>query len=448
MSRPPRPAAAPAPVAQGVAPGVRVRAEAAGVLDAVLGKGQSLRRALAQAVLRFEDARDRALLEAICFAALRQQARYAAALTAWMPRPPTRREGELRALLYVGLAQLDALGVPAHAALDATVAAARVLGRAHQAGLVNALLRRAQREGVPAVDATAAWPSWLLDALARDWPGATAAIVQASAAQAPLWLRVNRQRGTRAQLAARLGEAGIAVELPEDCADALRLPVAAAVETLPGFAEGALSVQDGAAQRVADALHIAPGARVLDACAAPGGKAAHLLERDPALRLTALDRDPARLQRVVETFARLGVGAAATLHAADATDTTAWWDGVPFDAILLDAPCTATGIVRRQPDVLLHRRAGDLAAQVAEQARLLDALWPLLAPGGTLLYTTCSILAAENAAQVRGFLARHADAALDPLPAAFGHDTGAGHQRLPGEDDMDGFFYARMLKPG
>ena len=180
------------------------------------------------------------------------------------------------------------------------------------------------------------------------------------------------------------------------------LPVA--VSALPGFAEGDASVQDGSAQQVADALAPAPGARVLDACAAPGGKAAHLLERDPSLRLLALDVDARRLNRVRETLQR--VGAQAEFRAADASDLASWWDGEPFDAVLLDAPCSATGIVRRQPDVLLHRRPEDLASLVALQARLLDALWKTVRPGGVLLYATCSILKDENERQVAAFLAR------------------------------------------
>jgi 16S rRNA (cytosine967-C5)-methyltransferase len=183
---------------------------------------------------------------------------------------------------------------------------------------------------------------------------------------------------------------------------------------------------------------------VLDACAAPGGKSAHLLERQPGLRLTALDVDARRLRRVEQTLHR--VGATATLKAADASDPAGWWDEVPFDAVLLDAPCSATGIVRRQPDVLLHRRPEDIAALTALQARLLDAAWAVLAPGGTLVYATCSLLAAENAAQIEAFVARHDAAALDDPGDAFGHASGGGRQRLTGEDGMDGFFYARLRK--
>ncbi len=428
--------------------GTAPRLAAARVLDAVLHRGRSLKGEFANALPRLGDPRDRALVEAICFAALRERARYAAALDAWVAKPLGQRDAPLRALLYVGFAQIDALHLPAHAAVDATVEAARALGRAHQAGMVNALLRRALREGLPAADPARAWPQWLLDEIRRDWAQQADAILAASAAPAPLWLRVNRQRIARDAYAARLHEAGIATTTHPAQADALRIETSMAVADLPGFAEGLVSVQDASAQAVADALAPAPGARVLDACAAPGGKAAHLLERDPTLRLTALEVDPRRLRRTAETLQRVGVEAAVDLKAVDATNLSAWWDGAPFDAVLIDAPCSATGIVRRQPDILLHRKPADIDALVSTQAWLLDALWPGLAPGGTLVYATCSILVRENAAQVEAFLARTADAIAEPLPEAFGHPAGPGRQRLPGEDGMDGFFYARLRKRG
>ena len=426
--------------------GARSRAVAAQVLDAVLHRGHSLKAELARALPGLGDVRDRALVEAICFAALRQRARVEAALKAWVPRPLGRRDGDLRALLHAGFAQLDPLGLPPHAAVDATVGAARLLGRAHQRGMVNALLRRAQREGLPDVAADAAWPAWLRERLRADWPNDFDAIVAASAAPAPMWLRVNRRRVGRDDYAGRLRAAGIEATADAALADALRLDVPVAVAALPGFDDGDVSVQDGSAQLVADALAPAQGARVLDACAAPGGKAAHLLERDRSLRLTALDVDPKRLARVRDTFARLGVGSDAALRVADAADPEALRDGGPFDAVLLDAPCSATGIVRRQPDVLLHRRAADIDALVALQARLLDAAWQALVPGGVLLYATCSILHAENAAQVEAFLARTPDAMAESLDERFGRISGAGRQRLPGEGGMDGFFYARLRR--
>lgn len=426
--------------------GAAVRADAARVLDGVLHKGRSLKAALSAVLPALEDPRDRALLEAMVFAALRRRAAYDAALAAWMPRPPGRRDAELRALLYVGFAQLDALRLPAHAAVASTVEAARVLGRTHQAGLVNALLRRASREGFPDGDPAAAWPQWLLETVRRDWPDAAGGIIAASALPAPMWLRVNRRNDTPSEYRSRLQEAGIDALADPACPDGLRLDAPVPVASLPGFDGGVVSVQDGSAQLVADAMAPPAGTRVLDACAAPGGKAAHLLERDPALRLLGLDVDARRLRRVGETLERVGVATQAVLRDADATEVARWWDGVPFDAILLDAPCSATGVVRRQPDILLHRRAADIEALAATQTRLLDALWPTLARGGTLLYATCSIVRAENDAQVAAFLARTPDATLQPLDARFGRDTGAGSQRLPGDDGMDGFFYARLEK--
>ena len=329
--------------------------------------------------------------------------------------------------------------------------AARALGRTHQAGLVNALLRRAQRDGLPEGDAGAAWPAWLLQQLRRDWPEAVDVILHASAQPGPLWLRINAQHGRVEEFRVRLLDSRIEAIADPICRDGLRIDAPVPVSALPGFADGALSVQDGSAQLVADALAPGIGARVLDACAAPGGKAAHLLERDPTLRLVALDVDAERLRRIRATFARLAIGTNAQLFVADAADTGAWWDGRAFDAILLDAPCSATGVVRRQPDILLHRRESDIAALTRTQARLLDALWPTLAPGGVLLYATCSILRRENDAQIAAFLARAPDATLEPLDARFGHPMpdergGNGQQRLPGEDGMDGFFYARLRK--
>lgn len=426
--------------------GAQARLVAARVIDAVLHHGRSLKAELAAALAGIGDVRDRALVEAMAFAAIRHHGRYAAALSRWMPRPPGARDAPLRALLYAGFAQLDPMGLPAHAALNATVDAARLLGRAHQANLVNALLRRAQKDGLPSGSAEAAWPAWLLAEVRADWPRDADAILTASAAAAPQWLRVNARRGTRDAYYTRLVQAGLQAEVPDAMPEALRLAAPVPVDALPGFADGDVSIQDGAAQRVADALRPASGARVLDACAAPGGKSAHLLERDPALRLLAIDIAAPRVARIEQTFARLGIGAQARVRTADALDLARWWDGAPFDAVLLDAPCSATGIVRRQPDVLLHRRPGDLDALVALQAQLLDALATVLAPGGVLLYATCSILRRENAAQVEAFLARHPAFALEPLDARFGRDTGAGHQRLPGEDGMDGFFYARLVR--
>ncbi|HSM11618.1 MAG TPA: 16S rRNA (cytosine(967)-C(5))-methyltransferase RsmB [Lysobacter sp.] len=431
--------------------GAAPRAIAASVIDAVLYRGRSLKGELAASLPPLPDPRDRALVEAICFAVLRQPQRFEAALDAWLARPLPKRDAKVRALLLAGFAQLDPLGLPAHAAVAATVEAARMLGHEHQAGLVNALLRRAQREGLPSGDPHAHWPLWLRAQLQHDWGEATPAILDASAVAAPLWLRVNPARGSRDEYAARLLAAGLTAAVDPTLPDALRLDAPVPVAMLPDFELGAVSVQDASAQRVADALAPPAGARVLDACAAPGGKAAHLLERDPQLQLVAVEIDPARLRRMRTGLARLGLAGRGRLLTADATAPATWWDGVPFDAVLLDAPCSATGIVRRQPDVLLHRRESDLDALTALQSRLLDVLWQTLKPGGVLLYATCSILRVENDAQVAAFLARTPDAVFEPLGEGFGRPVSvggqpAGYQRLPGEDGGDGFFYARLRR--
>ena len=427
-----------------------MRAAAARMLDAVLHEGRSLKALLPQALADFDDVRDRALLEAICFHALRHRRRYEHALSTWMPRPLPQREHLLRALLLVGLAQLDALALPAHAAVSVTAEAARLLDRKTHVALVNALLRRATREPWPQSESPAivhSYPDWIVARSQRDWPQDWQAILAAGNVIAPVWLRVNARMDTREAYAERLNAIGIDATLPALPAQAVRLEQGIAAERLPGWNDGAVCVQDGAAQLAAGALAPQPGERVLDACAAPGGKSAHLLELARGIALTAVDSDVARLARVGDTLRRLHLDDAVTLCCADAAELDQWWDGTLFDAVLLDAPCSATGIIRRQPDIKWHRRESDLAALTAVQDRLLDALWRTLHPGGRLLYATCSILSEENAQRIDAFLARTADAEAQPLEARYGRVSGAGRQRLPGEDGMDGFFYALLRKP-
>ena len=432
------------------APGAALRAQAAGAVLAVLGEGRSLKAVLAEALPGIADARDRALLEAICFAVLRHRRRYEFALEAWMERGLRGRDDIVHCLLLCGLAQLDALGLDAHAAVAATAEAARELGRSRHVGLVNAVLRRATREPLPASPDPAialSYPDWLVERIARDWGDEAEAILAAGNVAAPLWLAVNPRVGTREAYAQRLTGAGI-IARPGLPANSLRVDDRIAPERLPGWKDGAVWVQDAAAQLAVDALAPAADARVLDACAAPGGKTAQLALRCAAAgSVLATDVDKRRLRRVGDTLARLGlVSSSVRLGAVDATAPEAFAGEAPFDAILLDAPCSATGIIRRQPDIKWHRRDTDLPALCALQARLLDALWPRLAPGGRLLYATCSILREENQAQVADFLARTPDAQPGSLDARFGREAGAGRQRLPGEDGMDGFFYAVLVK--
>jgi len=434
-----------------VNPGAALRGEAARALARVVFDGISLRVAIAETAPRFADARDRALLSASLFAAARWWLRLDAALAQLLEKPLPPKAREIRALLAIGFAQIAVMQMPDYAVVASCVDAARLLGQPHYSGLVNALLRRFGRERA-ALDAKldgddvtrTAHPRWLIDALRRDWPDDADAILDANNREAPLTLRVNRRRCDTATLLERLLADGIAAGSHADIADAIVLERSTDVTALPGYAEGLFSVQDAAAQRVAELLDVSNGQRVLDACAAPGGKAAHLLERAD-IDLVALDRDASRLPRIAESLARLGL--AADIRVGDATAPETWWDGRAFDRILIDAPCSSTGIIRRQPDIKLHRRAADIAGLAATQQRLLAALWPLLAPGGRLVYATCSVLRAENEAVLAAFRAESAEAQSVPVPAAFGHAAGDGRQNLPGVGGMDGFYYAILEKP-
>ncbi|WP_295362341.1 16S rRNA (cytosine(967)-C(5))-methyltransferase RsmB [Arenimonas sp.] len=432
-------------------PGSALRAEAARVLQAVLAEGRSLKAVLGRSLPGVADPRDRALLEAICFDALRHRRRYEFALSGWLARPLPRRDQAVHFLLLAGLAQLKGLGLAPHAAVGATAEAARDLGRSGLVGLVNALLRRASREALPESEDPAvagSHPDWLVARLRADWPAQAAAILAANNQAAPLWLRANPRQGSAAALQARLHEAGLDAALVPEVPGALRLDTPVPVEALPGWEQGALSVQDGAAQLAVLALDPRPGERVLDACAAPGGKAAQLVAALGNGEVLALDVDARRLAKVSQLLHRLHLEAPnVQVRVADAAAPEGWFDGRAFDAIILDAPCSATGIIRRQPDIKWHRREADIEALAALQARLLDALWTLLKPGGRLLYATCSVLVQENAAQVQAFLERHPEAVVRPLDERFGHASGAGRQRLPGEGGMDGFFYALLARP-
>jgi 16S rRNA (cytosine967-C5)-methyltransferase len=324
-------------------------------------------------------------------------------------------------------------------------------------GLVNALLRRFQRERdslLTAVqqdpEAATAHPRWLLDRLSADWPDDYGAIVEADNQRAPMWVRVNLQRTDPDRWSARLPDGVTADALP-GVPSALRLSRPLPVHELPGFLDGEVSVQDGAAQLAARLLVAEPGMRILDACAAPGGKSGHILETvggDAAL--LALDVDAERLESVRTTLSRLGY--AAELRSGDAASPDDWWDGRPYQRILLDAPCTATGVIRRHPDIKLLRRPGDVEALAGRQRRLLDALWRLLEPGGRLVYATCSVLRDENARNVAAFLADHPEAVVAKLlPDDNIRDLmeaeGAGYQVFPGRFALDGFFYACIEKP-
>jgi 16S rRNA (cytosine967-C5)-methyltransferase len=425
-----------------------VRALAAEALASIALSGHSLREAADRAMPKLADPRDRALLTALLSEGARWWPRFDAALDRLLDKPIRRNEPVIHALLVTGLVQLETLEMPGYAAVAATVEAARELRRPRLAGLVNAVLRRWQRErealndALDAAPATRhAHPAWLAKAIARDWPGQAEAIMAAANHEPPLMLRVNRRRATREAVAAALAATGQEAALHPWLADGLVLPHSTDVTRLPGFAEGHFAVQDGAAQVPADLLDARDGQRVLDACAAPGGKACHVLER-AEVSLLAVEFEASRATRIRQNLERLHLRA--EIAVADAGDTSAWWDGQPFDRIMIDAPCSATGVIRRRPDVRLHRRAADIEALVAQQSRILAACWETLAPGGRLLYVTCSLLRQENEGVVGAFAAGRDDVSIVPLTLPVGQAAAIGWQVLPGDGDLDGMYYALL----
>jgi len=438
----------------GIKKGARLRATAAQIVDAVVSDGRSLDTVLADHEDRVAND-DRPLLRLLAYGALRFHWRLQFWVDALLERPLKPRDSVVNALLAIGLYQLGETRIPDHAVVSQTVEAVRFLRRPKLAPLVNAVLRRALRERIfetmPSDEkALHDHPQWILDALKIDWPNDWRDIVAANNARAPMWLRVNPIHGTVAGYARRLDEADIDSELLAAAPQAVRLTEPRPADTLPGFAEGHVSVQDAAAQLATPWLADGVAGRVLDACAAPGGKSGHLLEFGGGrIDLTCIDKDKTRLGAVAANLDRLGLNA--TLIAADASKPGKWWDGAPFDAILLDAPCSASGVIRRHPDIKLLRRATDIQALVALQARLLEALWPLLAPGGRMLYVTCSVFAAENEGVVAGFLRSTSDAQEDNVLQNNNirdlmRDKACGQQVLPGTAGLDGFYYAGLVK--
>ncbi len=434
--------------------GARPRLLAAQAAHAVLDRGQSLDADLAQRVAELDTARDRALVRRLVHGLMRDWPSVNMLVGLLLQRKPARRDRLIHFILALGLAELREAREPARAVVHAAVEAARLGRLRHLSGLVNAVLRRYLRDvehwqqQLPddAVHAFG-YPGWLVEHIRADWPQDWDQVLSAGNQSPPLWLRVNRRYWSRQAAHEALTEAGFAASIHPDLPDGLKLDQRVAVSRLPGFTEGGLSVQDAAAQLSAEYLQLGSGLRVLDACTAPGGKAAHVLER-AEVDLTAVEVDEARLQRTAETFERLGVQA--RLVQGDASRPEGWWDGQLFDRILIDAPCSATGVIRRHPDIRWLRRPGDIDRLAGLQQSMLSALWPLLKPGGILVYVTCSILNAENVRQASRFLELHADARAIGHPGLPGRAQEFGRQILPGEADMDGFYYlvVERLHPG
>ncbi|WP_017736257.1 16S rRNA (cytosine(967)-C(5))-methyltransferase RsmB [Pseudomonas sp. CBZ-4] len=427
------------------------RLAAAKALAAVLNGKASLNSSLPTQMDKVED-RDRGFTQDLAFGTARWQPRLSALAAKLLQKPFKAADADVEALLLVGLYQLLYTRVPAHAAIGETVGCADKLKKPWAKALLNAVLRRAQRESEallaelehdPVV--RTAHPRWLQKSLKAFWPEQWETICAANNAHPPMILRVNRRHHRRDAYLQLLTAAGINATPCVYSVDGIVLEAATDVRSLPGFAEGWISVQDEAAQLAADLLDLAPGQRVLDACCAPGGKTCHILEVEKDLAgVVAVDLEAKRLVRVRENLARLGLSA--ELIAADGRDTATWWDGKPFQRILLDAPCSATGVIRRHPDIKLTRQPDDIAALAVLQGELLDAMWPTLEVGGILLYATCSTLPTENTEVIAAFLARTSGARELDLATSAGIKQPHGRQLLAQEGGHDGFYYAKLIK--
>lgn len=425
-----------------------IRAVAAGVLLSV-EQGQSLSQCLPPALNRVGD-HERAELQALCYGSCRWFHRLDAELGDRLNKPLRKPDRIIHHLMLVALFQLRFSDRAAtYAVVNEAVEACRALGKPHLTGLVNGVLRGAQRDEAPEPrddPARFSHPRWMVDKLRHNWPDDWQGILEANNTQAPMTLRVNARRFTRDQYLALLDDAGIEATPTRFAPHGLQLARPVPVDRLPWFADGAVSVQDEAAQLCTTLLDLAPGQRVLDACAAPGGKTCAILEACDALaEVVAIDESADRLPRVEENLERLDL--IATLKQADAARIEDWWDGDAFDRILLDVPCSATGVIRRHPDIKLLRRESDIVPLAGIQLGLLNAMWSILKPGGRLVYATCSVFPQENHRIIQRFRKQCADSILVEPEVTWGRNTGAGRQLLPNPDSHDGFFYAVLEKP-
>jgi len=426
------------------------RSAASLIITEVVVKQRSLNITLTE-YLSTLDENDRGFCQQLCYGVIRWHPSLTFLSKQLLKKAFKNKDADIEALLLIGIYQLRDLRTPPHAAISETVNAAKKLGKQWATGLLNACLRNYQRQQAELETqlkhnavADNAHPEWLLKYYQQDWPEHWQQIMQANNQQAPMMLRVNQQQASRETYLEQLSQQGIAASALPNCDQGVLLDKACDVNLLPGFASGRASVQDGAAQLVASILDIQPNQRILDACAAPGGKSCHILEQEAGNTLLALDISAERLKQIEQNTTRLQL--TAELKAADAADVEAWWDGDLFDRILIDAPCSGSGVIRRHPDIKLLRRADDIAALAQTQQQLLDNLWPLLKADGLMVYTTCSAFKKENEQQIEAFLQRHPEAEqvrFDQPPAT---TRPYGYQRLPGDDVMDGFYYACLRR--
>lgn len=432
-----------------------VRACAAQVIADVVQRGHSLAEVLPNAQHQI-NAADAALLAELCYGTLRFFYELDALATLLLQKPFREKDVDVHMLLLASFYQLRFMRVPEHAVVNLAVDACRTLKKDWAANLLNAVLRNYLRtkdalnekiSGQPAAQTN--HPLWLTALIRQAWPDQADNVFAANNGRGGMSLRVNVLQQSTAEYQQELAENGIDSETSAMAPSALLLQQPVGVNQLPGFVDGSCSVQDVAAQLCAPLLQLKAGQRVLDACCAPGGKTGHILETETQLaELVAIDNEESRLLRVRENLARLGLPekkSSVTVLCADASRPDSWRDGKLFDRILLDAPCSGTGVIRRHPDIKHLRRESDIAALAVRQRELLEALWPLLTPGGILLYTTCSILPQENEQVVGSFLAQHADAVVNAIDVSWGIETCSGRQLLP-TADYDGFYFARLTR--
>ncbi|MFW0768327.1 16S rRNA (cytosine(967)-C(5))-methyltransferase RsmB [Trabulsiella odontotermitis] len=422
-----------------------LRSLAAQAVEQVVENGQSLSNVLPPLQQKVSD-KDKALLQELCFGVLRTLSQLEWLINKLMSRPMTGKQRTIHYLIMVGFYQLIYTRIPPHAALAETVEGAVAIKRPQLKGLINGVLRQFQRQQETLLEAFAQsenpslHPSWLLKRLQHAYPQQWEAIVEANNQRPPMWLRVNRNHHSRDAWLALLEEAGHKGFIHPAYPDAIRLESPLPVHALSGFEEGWVTVQDASAQGCVTLLAPENSEQILDLCAAPGGKTTHILEAAPDAQVMAVDVDEKRLSRVYDNLKRLGMKA--QVKQGDGRYPAQWCEGMQFDRILLDAPCSATGVIRRHPDIKWLRRDRDIPELASLQREILDAVWPYLKPGGTLVYATCSILPEENSEQIRAFLERTPDVVL----SGTGTPEDPGKQNLPAAEEGDGFFYAKLIK--
>lgn len=418
------------------------------ILSRVIQKGESLSTAIPKEIKNLDE-RDRPLVQALVYGVLRWRWPLESILNNYIKKPLRSKDQDVYIILMLGVFQLLWMRTPDYAAVDAAVESSLKIKKKWAKGFINAILRQVIREKESidykaTVEAEFSHPQWMIDLIKKDWPENWQEVLTQANEEAPMTLRIDTQQTSLQDYKLQLNEVELDGEEIASVPTALVLEQPADVFRLPGFEEGRVSVQDGAAQLAAHLIQLEPNQKVLDACAAPGGKTAHMLQTVASINVDAVDISESRLERVEENLARLNLEA--NLITSDISQPSEWWSGEQYDRILLDAPCSATGVIRRHPDIKTLRWDTDIVELAKTQYAILDAIWPLLKSGGLMLYATCSVLKAENEGQMVSFLSRTDDAEEIKVTASWGREQMVGRQILSGDEQMDGFYYALIRK--